>query len=391
MYEDITARITVDCDLIDDLPPETQEVHPAIRDLASKPFSSACPADGPGWYCGELHTHSGESTGHTSLKEVVEAARNVRLDFLAITDHFTASHWLRQQEICLSDRPLLLQSMEVSGDFGHANVHGMTNWQNPLVDNNEELTAFLGLPRRPTMETIADEVHREGGLFGINHALSGIMGWRYREFPLEKADLYEVYCTSEMETAALYATHWDMLLRQGLHLTGVGSSDSHHPTEEGPWKLGQVLTWVYAKSLCQRDVLAALKQGSAYVGIGGARMDMHAVCGDQLAYMCGTLTLSHGEEAVFTVDLAVHPRGNLFIYADGMVYDTIYFDHAGADKYTFTLPEEWIAKAGTSYLRVEFHEMKEPPQFFGMCFRDHTTTRLISNPIWQKRKENASC
>lgn len=387
MYEDLTALITVTYSRICDLPSETQAIHPAVLDLTEKPFSLSCPDQNPGWYCGEMHTHSGESTGHTPLAEVVNAARDIGLDFLAITDHFTASHWLRQQEIKSDQRPLLLQSMEVSGDFGHANVHGMKTWQNPLVDNNEELTDFLGLSRRPTMETIADEVHKEGGLFCINHALSGIMGWRYREFPMEKADLYEVFCTSELETAALYATHWDLFLQRGLHLTGVGSSDSHHPTEEGPWKLGKVLTWVYADSLSQPDILKALRQGRAYVGINGAKMDMHAVSGGQSALMGDTLPLAPGDSAVFTIDLPRHPRGNLFIYADGMVLDTIYFDQEGPHQYTFTLPEDWISKAGTSYVRVEFHEMKEPPRFFGMCFRDHSTTRLISNPIWLTRKE----
>ena len=387
MYEDLEALITVSCDLIKDLPAETQVVHPALRDLTEKPFSAACLCDEKGWYCGELHTHSGESTGHTSLEAVVQAARDVSLDFLAITDHFTASHWLRQQESFDHQRPLLLQSMEVSGDFGHANVHGMKTWQNPLVDNNEELTAFLNLPHRPSMESIADAAHAEGALFCINHALSGIMGWRYRDFPMEKADLYEVYCTSELETAFLYATHWDMFLKQGLHLMGVGSSDSHHPTQKGPWELGKVLTWVYADTLSQKDVLKALKQGHAYVGIGGAKMDMHAVCADRTAHMGDTLELCQGETATFTIDLPVHPRGNLFIYADGMVLDTVYYDGTGPDQYVFTLPESWIAKEGESFVRVEFHEMKEPPRFFGMCFRDHSTTRLISNPIWLKRKE----
>ena len=388
MYEDIAADIAIFWESRSDLPEDTQVVHPAIRELETNSFADACPDERPGWYCGEMHTHSNESTGHTSLEEVVEAARAVDLDFLAITDHFTASHWLRQQELGRCQRPLLLKSMEISGDFGHANVHGVTSWQNPLVDDNEEIAAFLGLPVRPTMETIADQVHREGGLFCINHALSGIMGWRYREFPMHKADLYEVYCTSELETAALYATHWDLFLSKGLHLTGVGSSDSHHPTEEGPWKLGKVRTWVYAESLCQKDILQALRQGHTYVGIDGARMDMCAAAGDRFAYMGDTLTLAPGENAAITIELLNHPRGNLFIYADGMIHDTIYFDHAGADVYTFSLDEAWIAKSGASYLRVEFHEMKEPPRFFGMCFRDHSTTRLISNPVWLKRKEN---
>ena len=81
----------------------------------------------------------------------------------------------------------------------------------------------------------------------------------------------------------------------------------------------------------------------------------------------------------------INNEGNLIvIYEDGTeVADPAYVFPGD----TFTLPESWIAESGESYVRVEFHEMKERPRFFGMCFRDHSTTRLISNPIWLKRKE----
>ncbi len=391
MLEDVDATITVTWEPAQDLPPETQQECPVVTALREHPFSQACPDDRPGWYCGELHTHSSESTGYTSAAEVVRTAKALKLDFLALTDHFTASHWLRLQELSDDQRPLLLQSVEVSGDFGHANVHGLTQWQNPLVDNNEELTAFLGLPQRPTMEHIADQAHAQGGLFCLNHALSGIMGWRYREFPLEKADLYEVFCTPEMQTTMLYTTHWDQFLIRGMHLTGVGSSDSHHPTQKGPWQLGQVLTWIYAQSLSQKDLLAGLKRGHAYVGIQGVRMAFSATSHGVTAQMGDTLELEAGQSADFTLTMFGHPRGNLFLYADGMLMDVIYYDQAGDDTYTFALPEKWIAPQGSSYVRIEFHEAEEPPKFYGLAYRDYKSARLISNPIWLKRKESTQC
>lgn len=389
--EDITAHIAVSWQADQAMPPETQVENDAIRGLREQPFSQAVPDERAGWYCGELHTHSAESTGYTSLAEVVDTARALKLDFLALTDHFTASHWLRLQEISDGKRPLLLQSVEISGDCGHANVHGLKTWQNPLVDNNEELTGFLGLTQRPSMEAIADAAHAQGGLFCLNHALSGVMGWRYREFPIEKADLYEVFCTPENQTCMLYTTHWDMLLTQGYHLTGVGSSDSHHPTRPGVWKLGHVLTWIYSDSLSQAALLKALKAGHAYVGVNGARMDMRAESGANVAHMGDTLALAPGETAAFTLEMLDHPRGNLFLYADGMILDIVYYDQPGSDTYTFELREDWIAKGGSSYVRIEFHEAKDPPAFFGLAYRDHLSARLISNPIWLTRKEHKPC
>ncbi len=187
-------------------------------------FSSRC-LDSPHkshWYCGELHLHSHESTGRTSVERIVEVAKEKGLDFLSLTDHFAASHWLRIQELKYEGTPLFLQSMEVSGDRGHANIHGIKRWINPLVDDNEELSKFLALEHRPTMESIADEVHEQGGLFSINHALSGNVAWRYADFPIEKADLFEIWCTPDNATTFLYPTMWDMLMCQGYRLTGVG-------------------------------------------------------------------------------------------------------------------------------------------------------------------------
>lgn len=391
MFEDIDARLTVRGQPAGECPPDSQIENPHIAGLREKPFAQETVDTRPGWYCGELHTHSDESTGYTTLFEVVDAARALHLDFIALTDHFTAAHWMRLQEAFDGERPLLLQSMELSADYGHANIHGLTAWQNPLVDDNEELAAFLGLAERPTMESIADEAHRQGGLFCLNHALSGIFGWRYREFPLEKADLYEVYCTPEMQTAILYTTHWDSLLTQGYRLTGVGSSDSHHPTDGGPWQLGHVLTWVYADSLSQADILAALRKGHAYVGVAGARMRMVGEGAGQTAQMGDTIVLAPGERATISVELPDHPRGNLFAYADGMMLDAVYYAKPGTDTYEVTLDEKWIAPRGESYVRIEFHEMAEEPAFYGLAFRDHLSVRLISNPIWLKRKETKPC
>ena len=388
MYEDVLAHITISCEEACAMPAATQEESPAVRMLHEQPFSAQVPDSNPGWYCGELHTHSSESTGHTSLEAVVDTARRVGLDYIALTDHFTASHWLKLQEVSDGKRPLLLQSMEISGDFGHANVHGLHTWLNPLVDDNAELVDFLGLKGRPSMSSIADDAHEQGALMCINHALSGIMGWRYREFPFEKADLYEVHCTSEIQTCMLYTTHWDMLLTRGYHLTGVGSSDSHHPTLRGPWQLGHVRTWIYADELSQPALLRGLKAGHVYVGIEGARMEMCAACAGQSAMMGDTMAVSRGESFTVTMTMIDHPRGNLYLYSDGMQLDVIYYDQPGTDTYTLTYPESWIAPGGESYIRMEFHEAKEPPKFHGQAFRDYQSARLISNPIWFKRKEN---
>ncbi|QQO08374.1 CehA/McbA family metallohydrolase [Breznakiella homolactica] len=344
----------------------------------------------PGWYSGELHVHSNESTGRTDVAEIYEAARRENLDFVALTDHFTAAHWLRIEELRRQGPPLFIQSMEVSGDFGHANVHGLRTWVNPLVDDNRELAEFLGLETPPSMEGIADEAHRQGGLFCINHPLSGLVAWRYHDFPLEKADLLEIWCLPDRETAFLYPTLWDGFLCRGIRLTGIGSSDSHHPTQEGPWKLGQIRNWVYAESLCREDILRGLKRGASYIAMGTSRLRFVCRSGGQEYGMGDTLELAPGQECTFTAELNTPCSGNLFIFTDGMIHDIIYFgsaDFGETKTHSFSAGPEAVRNAvtGSSYFRIEFHEDLVKSQFYGMAHRDHRTMRLISNPIWIKK------
>ncbi len=363
---------------------QTSQVVAALR---TEPFSAEIVDGRPGWYCGELHVHSEESTGRTSAEEVLRVAEEKRLDFIAMTDHFTASHWLQLQKHSKEFKLLCLQSMEISGDYGHANVHGLTHWINPLVDDNAELTEFLGLEAPPTMERIADQVHAQGGLFCVNHALSGLVSWRYHDFPMEKADLFEIWCLADNATSYLYPTLWDNYLCQGLHLTGVGSSDSHHPTMEGPWKLGQIRTWVQARELSQQAILEALKLGRAYVSYGGSRMEFFAEYDGRRWEMGESVPLRKGDGCRFTVRLSDNPSGNLFILTGGQIHDIKYFQASteGTEQsYEFTMEEKDLKRIpnGESFLRLEFHEDLVKSRFWGMAYRDHNTMRLLSNPVW---------
>jgi hypothetical protein len=359
----------------------------ALKMLDSPPaFAGICLEKGWRWYRGELHVHSTESTGKGDIPAIQETVRKLGLDFVAITDHFSASHWARIAALPgLSAKPLFLQSMEIAGDYGHANVHGTGFWPLPLVDDAGALCRYLNLETPPTMEHIADQVHARGGLFCINHALSGIFGWRYRDFPLDKADLFEILCTPDNTTSFLYPTLWDGFLCQGRHLTGVGSSDSHHPSAEGPWKLGVISTWIYAEELSQRALIAGLKQGRVYVSSGSSRLEFTALApGGHRAMMGDTIFAEKGKTVGFDITLAQHPSGNLIIISDGFIQEVVFFEAnpGGEDDFHFDFPCTFPPGKNYTYFRVEFHEDLEKSRFYGMLFRNHLSARLLSNPIW---------
>jgi hypothetical protein len=392
--EDINCNLEIHAILQDDCEinniPEINATDPFFTKKTT--FDRQIYNPNPGWYSGELHVHSNESTGRTGIEEIYHAASESHLDFLALTDHFAAAHWLRMEKMKKLSPPLFIKSMEAAGDFGHANVHGIKDWINPFVDDNVELASFLSLSKPPSMESIADDVHIQGGLFCINHPLSGLVSWRYHDFPWEKADLMEIWCLPDGPGTILYPVMWDGLLCRGYHITAVGSSDSHHPTEDGPWKLGQIRNWVYARELSQAAVIEGLKKGAAYIAYGSSKLHFGALYDNEFYQMGSTISLASGKQCTFIIEIESYLPGNIFVFTDALVYDIIYFDSIEPiKKYQFTVDVGNVKNrvTGESYFRIEFHEELVKARYYGMAYRDHASMRLLSNPIWIKNgKEN---
>jgi hypothetical protein len=386
--EDLNCNLEIHAILRDDYVPESNAAN--LLSTKNTTFDHLIYNLNPGWYSGELHVHSNESTGRTGIEEIYYAASESHLDFLALTDHFAAAHWLRIEKLKKSDPPLFIKSMEAAGDFGHANVHGIKDWINPFVDDNVELASFLSLDKPPSMESIADDVHFQGGLFCINHPLSGLVSWRYHDFPWEKADLIEIWCLPDGPGTVLYPVMWDGLLCRGYHITAVGSSDSHHPVEDGPWKLGQIRNWVYARELSQAAVIEGLKKGAVYIAYGPSKLRFEALYDNEVYQMGSTIFLVPGKQCTFIIEIVSSLPGNVFIFTDALIYDIIYFDSAEpVKKYQFTVDARNVKnqETGESYFRIEFHEELVKARYYGMACRDHASMRLLSNPIWIKKQQ----
>ena len=368
----------------------TQNIQP--RTLKKRNLKQLNPK--AGWYSGELHMHSSESTGRTDVQSLVDAAAAQNLDFIAVTDHFTIGHWDKIDKVQGDEELLIIQSCELSGERGHANLHGIDQWISPFVDVDADLAVQMGLENY-SMNSAADMVHDQGGLFCINHPLSGKVGWRYEDFIWEKADMIEIVGLPDGPNSFLYPVFWDRLLCSGQRIVGIGSSDSHDPFSTGPWKLGMLKNWVYADGLNERDILDGLKSGRVCVTYGDTRMNFTAeISGDKnsWSYTMGD-TIPGGTEVVFTVSLMNNPKGNLYIVKDGLIFDIIAvqaaaesdswqdiefsYTSSGAGKRTGAEVNE-----NDSYFRVEFHEEIVEPFYVNMAYRDHTSFRALSNPIW---------
>jgi hypothetical protein len=126
--------------------------------------------EGAAWYRGDLHMHDAHSDGSCTsdagkkmpcpLYKTVEAARARGLDFIAITDHNTVSHFDEVRELApYFDKMLMIPGREVTTFDGHANVYGTT----------EFIDFRLTSKHVPTFNALLGEVEKKHGLLSINH------------------------------------------------------------------------------------------------------------------------------------------------------------------------------------------------------------------------------
>ncbi len=321
--------------------------------------------DEPGWYRGELHAHSTESDGKYAVETVVEAAIDSQLDFFALTDHFTVSQWRKLQPY--AKHLALLHSCEITSHHGHANVHGMTDWVDVYVDRDGW-----------TMNDAADQIHGQGGLFCVNHAFSGRLGWRAYDFNWHKADMMEVYHNLEAINNTYQVGLWDRLLSAGYRIVGVAGIDSHNPFE-GLHKLGQLFTYVYADELSEAGIIAGLKRGQVYLS-KGPQLHLRASAGSEKAEMWETLSTSG--EVTITTEIQTDEPLRLFVFKNGLFFESQVVEAAPDTWQVVSYSDQVTSDA---YYRVELHAPYQHADHKFMQWRDHTTFRAMSNPVWVKR------
>ena len=219
--------------------------------------------EGPGWYPGDLQTHTHHSDARGSVQELLAAARSRGLRYLAVTDHNTVSHW--EPLRALSDGGLLgVPGMEVTTYRGHANVWGASDWVDFRVTEERDV------------ETMVRRAHELGGLVSINHPKSqpGCIGcdWQYG-IPAE-VDAVEAWQGPWPLRNWESLERLDRLLASGRRLTLVGGSDRHQPAgcDRDPlWlQVGSPTTWLWLERFDISAVLGALASGRAFVSEGPA-------------------------------------------------------------------------------------------------------------------------
>lgn len=229
-------------------PPDERPVLPVV---ASRRVAAA----EAGWVRGDLHCHSTNSDGDASPLEVLHRAREVGLDFLALTDHNAAS--FPAIPAAGGSLPLLIPGIEVTTYLGHWNVWGVREWFD-----------FRGLSN----DAVAAEMARAkaaGGFVSINHPRPLGPDWEFD--PIDINDGIEVWNGPWERLNAVSVLFWEDRLDAGHRPVAVGGSDMHELKSAGdgmlpPPKLGEPTTWVYTGGeLSVGAVLDGLRAGRCFI------------------------------------------------------------------------------------------------------------------------------
>lgn len=219
----------------------------------------------PGWYAGDLHTHSGHSDGRiassntpVTVEDLATAAVQRGLDFLAVTDHNTSSHWIDVDRAqAATSRVLLLHGREITTYHGHFNAIG------------ERHTSPFALNLSGPIHALMTDASSDGSFVSINHAWLADDEWCPGCHWVER-DPQTIAAAQGLEVANGPTVGdlpgWDLwvrLLNAGDRLVPVGGSDVHDLVA-GDRRIGEPTTVVYANALSEDDIVTGLKSGRVY-------------------------------------------------------------------------------------------------------------------------------
>ena len=308
----------------------------------------------PGWYRGDLHTHTVHSDGQWQITEMATAAETADLDFIVSTDHNTSSA-NRAWAATNADGPAVIAGEEVTTRHGHWLAIGLPpgGW----VD-------WRYAPREGVFSGYAARVRADGGLVVAAHPSVPLPGCAW-EFGYQHVDAMEVWNGRWNVDDELSLRIWHQLLRQGRRITAVGGSDSHGSSQP----VGRPTTVVYAHGLTTRDLVHALRGGRCYVAESSAlSLELNASREDDsvTAGPGEVLTVPAGAEVIVTVRVRGAPDANVALVTDGGCVGRTRTDASGEGCLT------WTAKDGRPrFVRAEVRRRARFPSMLAM-----------SNPIW---------
>jgi hypothetical protein len=249
----VRYRVNIDLDLDPEAPEEAEGEVP-VPGMPRAPVIAGGEAGGGRWYRGDLHAHSEHSDGANTVDEIVAYTQRAGLDYFALTDHNTISHWHDLARLNDGRAPLLIAGEEITMYGGHANVWGLDGWIDFRGSDDERVQRLI------------DHANARGSMFSINHPDSPIPWTHDGVAGYQAVEVWNAPWRWFNEPAL---ARWVAQLDAGRRIVAVGGSDSHcvpPATMTQPNGPGEPCTWVYVEGpLTERAVLDAVAAGRVFI------------------------------------------------------------------------------------------------------------------------------
>ncbi|MER7443940.1 CehA/McbA family metallohydrolase [Micromonospora avicenniae] len=298
---------------------------------------------GRGWYRGDCHVHSQRSHGgELTPEQLASAAREVGLDFIAITEHNTADTHGAWGSLA-GDDLLVVLGQEIVTDTGHWLALGIEPGQ--VID-------WRYNPRDGLIDQALNHVHQAGGLCVVAHPHapypSGVFLYPFQGF--DAVEVWNGLWSSDLPWNAdneAAVAEWGRGLAAEIHhgrwRPAIGNSDVHLRGQ-----IGTPQTVVLAEELGTGAVLAGIRAGNTWIAESGAvRLSFTARAGDRSVGI-GEQLDTGGAPVVARVKVAGVPAGTVSFHTDrGAVHRDV-LPHEGAGTI------DWHTSAEESmFVRVE--------------------------------------
>lgn len=313
---------------------------------------------GPGWYRGDLHTHTVHSDGRHRPEDVLAGARAAGLDFVVSTDHNTCSA-NRAIAASRTEGLLAIPGEEVTTRHGHWLAVGLPpgGW----VD-------WRYAPRDNVFERFAAQVRGAGGIVVAAHPGIPLPGSKW-EFGYRYVDAVEVWNGKWNLDDEFALRIWHRLLRSGRRVAAVGGSDSHAPHQ----RIGLPQTVVYARDLSTTALIGGLRAGRAYLAESSTvAVKLTASCrvGDRsiVAEPGQTLLVPPGAPVTVSAEVIGAPGTSLALVTAAGRVARIGVDDTGAAALRWTATD-----ADPRFARVEVRRETRAPV---------EAMVALTNPVW---------
>lgn len=344
--------------------------------------------DEPGWYRGDLHCHTPESSDACASgsamtpSEWAAACVRVGMDFVSMTDHNVISQNFFLEAAAGSNDVLLLAGEEMTNWFhGHATVSGLDvgQWldfrQSPL---GAPLPTGTGGARIADFIRIAEEM---GAYVAAAHPAAAHLSWQFQSDaevdPASRTPGYEVWTSGWQPDDEAALKNWDQMLVNGWGTVANGGSDLHGVNNSNNWGIGMPTTVVYADRLARSDILQAVKDGRSFIthSPSGVEVYLSATATGQEDYVGGRMYGAHGDPVGVHVRVRRAGGMRLVLVANGATIATLPIT---SDDETFDYPI--TIPGGGGYVRAEVRSTAviNPTNIMSSTL----DMMAFTNPIW---------